>query len=118
MALATRRRLKCTGLAAAALLLLPAAASAFFPPFYNYPYPQPVQVTPQSPQPSDPGVVVPVGNPVTDPITDPLGDPEDPPVVDVPVSQTPEPATLVSGLVGLALFGAWSRTRRKAASVC
>ena len=93
-----------------ALLLMPAAASAFFPPFYNYPYPDPVLATPGVVIPN----VTPVGVPEVPPVVTPVGQPEEPEEpTTTPVFQTPEPTTIVSGLLGLACLAAWRRSRGK-----
>ena len=99
-------------------LLTPITASAFFPPLNHYPYPNPIQSPPvvMPPVVAPPPVVPPAGQDPIPPIVTPRGDPEEPgtPPVTPPVAATPEPATIVTGLVGLGLLGGWSLRRRRA----
>lgn len=82
-------------------------ASAFFPPIW--PVSPPVTVVPPTippvivPPPVIPPVVVPP--PVVPPIIVP-------PVCPPPVTATPEPATLISGLIGLAAAAGYGLKRR------
>ena len=82
----------------APLLLAPSAVYAIFPPVIQ-----------------DPGtpVVVPVVVPAGNPIVVPAGGPVDPPVT---TASTPEPASIVTGLMGLA-FGAYFLRRKKLVQV-
>jgi hypothetical protein len=96
-----------------AVLGAPAAASAFFPPFNHFPYPPPVQTPPVvTPPPVQPPPVIPT---VPPPIVTPGGGPDIPPPVVVPPvqAQTPEPATIVGCLTGLAFLKACSMRRRR-----
>ena len=77
-------------------LLAPTSAFAIFPPVI-----QPPTVT-VTKVPVDPPVVI-------------QGDPGPPPVVAPPVVRTPEPATLVTGLIGL-VFGRRLLRRQKVGS--
>jgi hypothetical protein len=85
-------------LALAVFLLGPATASAIFPPVYHNPAPTP---TPTPTVPSDP--VVTGGGGAT------------PPPVTPPTHSTPEPATLITGLIGL-LGGGYILRRQKKSS--
>jgi hypothetical protein len=96
-----RRSLLWAGvLGLAPLLLWPAAVSAIFPPVYHPPAPPPPTAPP----------------PVINPPVQGGGNPDPPPVVQPPPHQTPEPATLVTGLVGLLCGGYVLRRKKKRAS--
>jgi LPXTG-motif cell wall-anchored protein len=82
-------------LALAIFLLGPATASAIFPPVYHNPTPPPPTTTVGQ---TEPPVTV-IGQPVTPPVTP-------------PVHKTPEPATLITGLIGL-LGGGYILRRKK-----
>lgn len=86
------------------------SASAFFPPITP-----PVIVTPT---PTDPIIVVPPVDPIIKPPVKPRPKPDcccDP--GPGPTNNTPEPATLVSAGIGMAVMGAagWIKRRRKLA---
>ena len=93
-----RRRMRWLAgvLGIAPLLLAPSALYAIFPPVIQ-----------------DPGstVVVPVVVPTVKPIVVPAGDPDPTPVV---THRTPEPASIVTGLMGLALGVCFLRRKRLA----
>lgn len=90
-------------LALAPLMLAPSSAMALFPPVISTP--APVVVIPTT-----------VPAPVANPVGVIVGEPEQPPIVDPPVTaKTPEPATLVTGLIGLA-FGSRFLRRKKVQS--
>ncbi|MCE9530436.1 MAG: PEP-CTERM sorting domain-containing protein [Planctomycetes bacterium] len=94
------RKLMAAGLLGLApLLMMPASASAIFPPINR----DPVVATPQ--------VVTPLV--VVDPPVVIVGEP-DPPIVFVPDEKTPEPATIVSGLIALTCAGIFVRRRKLA----
>lgn len=78
----------------ASLLLAPSAVYAIFPPVI--------------PDPA-PSVVTPVVVPTVNPIVVPAGGPVDPPVT---TASTPEPASIITGLMGLAV-GAYYLRRKK-----
>src|SRR4051812_23920553 len=82
-------------LALAAFLLGPASASALFPPVYHNPPPVTPTPTPTTPDPPVTGG----GGSVTPPVTP-------------PTHSTPEPATLITGLIGL-LGGGYILRRKK-----
>lgn len=91
-----------------------APAQAFFPPMW--PISPPVTVVPPTSPP--PLVVVPpVVPPVSPPpvIVPPVSPPPIviPPVSPPPITTTPEPATVVSGLIGLAAAAAYRRLKRQ-----
>jgi hypothetical protein len=81
----------------AAILLLPSISSAYFPPNVGLP---PVAV---KSVPPDPFGVPGAGG---------LGEPTPPDPGKGPAVQTPEPATLVIGLTGLAVAGAFGLRKR------
>lgn len=88
--------------AAALALAIPTAGFAIFPPVVNQPPPPPVTVTSVPPDPfKAPGVTS-------------LGEPEPPPSpAPGPVVQTPEPASVVTALVGLAVAGGYGLRKRR-----
>jgi hypothetical protein len=96
-----------------AVLAVPAVAAAFFPPFNNFPLP-PIQNPPVLP----PVVEPPPATPELPPVVNPGGtpDPVVPPVVPPVSSQTPEPATIVGCLAGLAFLRAVSMRKRRQAN--
>ncbi len=90
------------------------SAAAFFPPVW--PITPPVTVVPPvSPPPVivEPPVVPPVSPPPV--IVPPVSPPPIviPPVSPPPITTTPEPATLVTGLIGLAAAAGYRLRRRK-----
>jgi hypothetical protein len=84
-------------------------ASAFFPPVIQPPQP-PVVVPPVVPPPI---VVPPVSPPPFCPPVPPVVPPVIPPPIVVPPTTIPEPATLVTALVGIAAAAGFGATRRK-----
>ncbi|HET6572085.1 MAG TPA: PEP-CTERM sorting domain-containing protein [Fimbriiglobus sp.] len=116
-----------TAVGVAAFTLTTQTASAFFPPItvpgssgpvtVSPPPPPPViiPVTPDVPVPplTPPPVVPPVPPPPFVPPPPPPVDIPDPPVPPTPPQTVPEPATIVSGLIGLTALGGYTWTRRK-----
>jgi hypothetical protein len=80
------------GVFVALILLAPSVAFAYFPPVTNNPQ-----------TPPDPFQVPGLGG---------LGEPEPPPPDKVPTVNTPEPATLVTALTGLAMAAGFSLRKR------
>lgn len=107
---------KCS-LVVALLLGVSSVASAFFPPITVTP--PPIIVLPPPTQPAIPGD--PVVPPVIPPVQPPPFEPSEPelPTVDPCVclpeqpAVVPEPATIISGLLGLGTLGVVSRFRRR-----
>lgn len=96
-----------------AWLSMPAVSQAFFPPIFNPPPNEP-QFGP--PPPTDPPVNPPEMPPVDPPVNPPVvPTPISPPVVPSvgPPTTVPEPATLISGLVGLLALGGYGMSRRR-----
>jgi hypothetical protein len=96
----TRQRLGALALAAG--LLAPAVATAYFPPNIGMPPPTGKAIPP---------------DPFEPPVGAPLGEPEPPDPGPQPSVQTPEPASVVSALTGLALaagYGLRKRMKRSA----
>jgi len=92
-------------LGTSAILLGPAAAHALFPPVNRVVPPPPAPVV-------QPAVVTPVVI-VGDPVVIIGGDPDPFVPFDPPDAKTPEPATMISGLIGLALGGLYVRRGRR-----
>ena len=113
--MATRRRKRWAKVfATATLTAVPftvfcPTAGAFFPPVIHLP-PPPVVVPPVV---VPPVVVPPVSPPPFVPPPPPVVPPVSPPPITVPPTPTPEPATVVSALLGLAAAAGYGLTRRK-----
>lgn len=93
----TRHATRLGAVALAAALVVPSVSQAFFPPDVGKP-PVVVQTVPPDPF----GV----------PDTGGLGEPAPPEPGNGPAVQTPEPATIVIGLTGLAMAGAFGLRKR------
>lgn len=94
----TRRSIMAIGFCAVAVaLIIPAACSAFFPPDV---FPSTKSIPP---------------DPFTPPDGGGLGEPEPTDPGTGPTVQTPEPATVVTALTGLALAAAYRWRQRRAA---
>jgi PEP-CTERM motif len=94
----TRHAFKVGAIAVAATLVLPSLVLAYFPPTIGMPPPVGVKSVPPDPFPV-PGA----GG---------LGEPDAPEPGPGPTVQTPEPATVVTGLVGLAMAGGFGLRKR------
>jgi hypothetical protein len=92
-----------------ALATLAPSASAFFPPI------TPPVIVP--PSPTDPIIVVPPVDPIIKPPPKPRPKPDCCCECNPGTANTPEPATLVSAGIGMAVMGAagWIKRRRKPA---
>ena len=94
----TRHGIRAGLVALAAALVAPSLVCAYFPPTVGIP---PVGITEVPPDPFQP------------PIVGGLGEPEPPPPPAGPTVQTPEPASIVGALTGLALVAGY-RLRKRA----
>ena len=96
----TRHSIRFAAIALAAALIVPSISNAFFPPNVGMP-----PITIQSVPP----------DPFGKPDAGGLGEPEPPDPGAGPTVQTPEPATIVIGLTGLAMAGALGLRKRNKA---
>jgi hypothetical protein len=93
----TRHAVRLGAIALAAMIVIPSLCLAYFPPDIGVP---PVKVKSVPP------------DPFTPPGAGGLGEPEAPEPGPGPTVQTPEPATVVMGLVGFAMAGAYGLRKK------
>ncbi len=105
----------CAVLVSGSLLCIShGTANAYFPPFDPIVVPEPpVVIPPIGPPPVDPQPPVVPPDPFTPPGIVGVGDPEPTDPETKPIANTPEPASLISGAMGLGVIAIWRLRRRK-----